>query len=303
MNEKLLYEADPAYLEHLFQTERYVWLALSYDMVAVIDMEGCFRDVNAPWERATGYSVEDLLGAYLVEFIHFSDREPALATMQSLVTSDIGSKQFNFRFKCHNGTLKQMSWNMIYSPEHERYYCVAKDVTSRRAEDVMAIAYQDSLTGLHNRLYLDDHFPLMLERAKTESQPLSVHFLDLDGFKAINDSYGHKAGDVLLQKISQRIRRTFDCGKNLISRIGGDEFVMACACDGRKGCAAMLVEQVAKPVIVGGEAMRVSASVGVSRFPDHGATSDQLLEFADRAMYRVKKGSKNGFAVYEPDSA
>lgn len=304
MTDMLLHETDPEYLEHLFRTERYVWLALSYDMAAVIDMEGCFRDANTPWERTTGHSVEELVGAYLMEYIHFADRERTLAALQSLVTSDIGSTQISFRFRCKDGVLKQMSWNVIYSPDHNRYYCVVKDVTSRTAEDAMAIAYQDALTGLHNRLYLDDHFPLMLERAESEARSVVVMFVDLDGFKAINDTYGHKAGDVLLQKVSKRIGKALEGESCLVTRIGGDEFVIVCDCTGT--CinrADEVVRLLKEPFFIADEKMQIGASVGISHFPEQSTSPEELLEFADRAMYQVKRASKNGVSVYQPEES
>ena len=303
MNDPLLIDADPAYIEYLFATERYIWLSLSYDLAAVLDMEGCFEEVNTGWERATGYSMEELTGKYLLEFMHFADRERSLAHMQSLVTSDIGSRQFNFRFRCRGGLLKDLNWNVIYSPEHSRYFCVVKDVTLRNAENAMAMAYRDALTGLSNRLFMDDNFPRVIERATEESQPVAVLFLDLDGFKAVNDTLGHKAGDLLLQKVAERMREVVDDTDFALIRLGGDEFVAVGPAnrDQASGTAQELVKIIGAPFLLGGHEVKIGVSIGISMLPDHGPTPDSLLEKADAAMYQVKKSGKNNWAFAADD--
>lgn len=303
MDETLLLDADPAYLEYLFATERYVWLALSYDLACVMDMEGCFEEVNTGWERATGYSMEDLTGKYLMEFIHFADRERSLALLQSLVTSDIGSRQFSFRFRCRGGILKDLNWNVIFSPEHNRYFCVVKDVSRRSAEDAMAMAYQDALTGLANRLFLDDHFPRVIERSAEEQRTVALLFLDLDGFKSVNDCLGHKAGDLLLQKVAERMRTAAEHGDFALMRVGGDEFVAVGQADRdlASRTAQALVESIAAPFTLGGQELTIGVSVGVSMYPEHGKTLEELTERADMAMYAVKNSGKNNWAFADRD--
>jgi len=298
MDETLLYDADPAFLEHLFSTERYIWLSLSYDMVAVMDLEGCIEEVNTRWEEITGYSVEELMGSYLMEYIHFADREKTLARLQSLVTSDIGSRQFHFRFRCKGGLLRDLNWAIIFSPEHDRYFCVVKDVTERAASNVMAMAYRDPLTGLHNRLFLQDNFPRILENAQEEARQIAVLFLDLDGFKEVNDTLGHKAGDVLLQQAAKRMKAVLDCQDCILIRLGGDEFVAVGVHERRDAAmgADQILDTLAKPFTLGGVEVSIGASMGVSLYPDHGRTPEELLERADEAMYKIKRSGKNNWA-------
>ena len=304
MNDGLPIDLDPAYIEYLFATERYAWLALSYDLAAVLDIEGCFEEVNTGWERTTGYAMEYITGKYLLEFIHFADRERTLGQLQSMVTSaDIGSRQISFRFRCRGGVLKDLNWSVLYSPEHNSFFCVVKDVTFRSAEDALALAYQDALTGLSNRLFLDDQFPRILEHAAQTGNAVSLLFLDLDGFKAVNDSLGHKAGDLLLQKVAERMHHVADGTDFALVRIGGDEFV-ALAQVGRDVAAAtarQMVGAVSAPFSLGGHDVNIGVSVGVSMSPDHGATPEELLDKADAAMYAVKKAGKNNWAFAEDD--
>lgn len=302
MNEDLSIDLDPAYIEHLFATERYAWLSLSYDLVAVLDIDGCFLEVNTGWKRATGYSMEELTDNYLLEYIHFADRERALGQLQSLVTSaDIDSRQFSFRFRCRGGVLKDLNWNVLYSPDHNSFFCVVKDVTFRSAEDALAMAYQDALTGLSNRLFLDDQFPRILEAAEQAGETGAVLFLDLDGFKSVNDCLGHRAGDLLLQKVAERMHHVADGTDFALMRIGGDEFVALGPADREIAAktAQGLVDAVGAPFSLGGHRVNIGLSLGVSMYPAHGTTPEELLEKADEAMYAVKNSGKNNWGFAE----
>ncbi|WP_461209008.1 diguanylate cyclase domain-containing protein [Desulfocurvus sp. DL9XJH121] len=293
-------DVEPALFEYLSATERYIWITLSNDLTAVLDMEGCFDEANPAWERTTGYSPQRLAGSYLLEFIHMEDRERTLAQLQSLVTSDIASSQINFRFRCRGGVFRDLNWNVIFSPGHNRYFCVARDVTGPRTRDDMA--YQDALTGLCNRLFLDDHFPRILESADQERRPVAVLFLDLDGFKAVNDTLGHRAGDLLLREVARRMHAVAAPEDFALARIGGDEFVAVGAADRNRAMdmAEALVRTVSRPCRLGGCDVAVSASVGISLYPDHGSTPGDLMDRADTAMYTVKQSGKASWAFAGP---
>ncbi len=155
---------DPYLLERLFYIERYAWLSLSPDMCAVISIDGQFEDVNTHWEQTTGIDREDLQGAYLMEHLHFDDRARALADMQTLITSDIGSTTFSFRFLCNNESYQKLNWNVIFSPDHNAYFCTVRD-PRRDANGIDRLAYRDVLTGLANRLALEEALPDVLAQA------------------------------------------------------------------------------------------------------------------------------------------
>ncbi|WP_168734855.1 bifunctional diguanylate cyclase/phosphodiesterase [Deinococcus sp. KSM4-11] len=157
-------------------------------------------------------------------------------------------------------------------------------------------AFLDPLTGLHNRAFLDRH---LLEQVAL-GQPFSVLFLDLDGFKAINDTMGHATGDEVLCLLAARLRALAPPG-SCLTRVSGDEFVLVVSGDDSLEVAALaqqVVDELSTAFEVGGQILRLSVSVGVACFPHDAADARDLLLRADRAMYAVKRSGKNGFRLY-----
>lgn len=295
--ERYLHECgDPFMLERLFQVERYAWLALSQGMAAVINLDGQFEDVNPSWERVTGHETGSLRDSYLIEYIHFEDREKALGAMQRLITSDIGSTSFSFRFLDRTGDHRLLNWQAIYSPDHNAYFCVANEVGD--AANMEVLAFRDGLTGVRNRLALERDLPMVVDRARDKNDCVLVYFIDLDGFKDVNDTLGHKAGDTLLARVAERL---LSCvGDNGTAyRMGGDEFIVLTAnCKGRnwaEDLAQDLVKSVGIPYVVEGREVCIGASVGISCYPNNSDSAQDLLEKADKAMYKVKDSGKNGY--------
>jgi diguanylate cyclase (GGDEF)-like protein len=172
-------------------------------------------------------------------------------------------------------------------------------------ENSHRLARQDSLTGLPNRARISE---LLLERtemgALRQDQPFAVLLIDLDGFKAINDSLGHAAGDQILQEAASRLRETVPNG-DLVGRLAGDEFVAIA--DGMsqvrevRVLADRIVKTLARPFALSEALVHIGASVGVSLYPEHAKTGPQLLICADRALYAVKRSGKSAFAVFDAD--
>ena len=161
--------------------------------------------------------------------------------------------------------------------------------------DMALLAKRDALTGLPNRLLLRERFrDASLASARTGAR-LAVHFIDLDGFKAINDGHGHPAGDAVLQQVSRRLEssvRTDDT----VARLGGDEFIVLQTDIDHDGEAEMLARRIVKklsaPYEVDGKAMRISASVGIATTPEFGLDLERLIACADAALYRSKGDGK-----------
>jgi len=300
MNVKELLEegADSELVCRLFNMERYAWMALSYDMAVALDMDGCVLAANAAWQRATGFWPEALRGQYLMEFMAFEDRERVLAAFQSLITSDAASTTFDFHFRCEAGQYKRFNWNVLFSPDTEIFHCIVKDLSE--VHDLRHAAYHDTLTGLPNRLFLTDALPRLVAGALENRHVLGLIFLDLDGFKAVNDTLGHQAGDALLQTVAERLRCCVSRPDNCV-RLGGDEFVLLetwpCNAAVPEGLAARVIAAVNEPVCLDGREARVGASLGVALAPSAAQTPDTLLALADQAMYSAKRGGKNRFVL------
>ena len=175
----------------------------------------------------------------------------------------------------------------------------AVDITERRRaqEEALRLAYSDTLTGLANR-------PALLrevERLIQGGAGFDLLFLDLDRFKLVNDSLGHGVGDALLVAVARRLRELVDSDA-LVSRLGGDEFVVVTGTDGAAGppeaLARRLLGAMAAPFPVGDHRLHVLPSIGICRFPEHGATVADLLRHADMAMYAAKS-ARSGHAVFD----
>lgn len=292
---------DPVTLQRIFYYERFAWLSLSQDMVAVVSIDGQLEDVNSRWEITTGHLMEDLQRSYLMELIHFDDREKALAGMQKLITSDIGSASIPFRLLCKDGTYLSTLWNVIFSPDHDSYFCTVRDTSELSRQKLESFAYKDALTGLDNRLSLEDSLPTSLEQAATAGSRVALYFIDLDGFKAVNDTFGHKAGDTLLVRAAQRMSKLFDT-LGRVYRLGGDEFVIVLSdCQSHalaESLAGDLVRRLSSRYLIEGERVITGASVGIAEFPTDAKDLEGLLECADKAMYQVKRAGKNGYAFF-----
>jgi len=157
------------------------------------------------------------------------------------------------------------------------------------------MAHYDGVTGLPNRALLADRLSQETARARRASESFAVLMFDLDGFKAVNDTWGHAAGDRVLEEVGERVRRCVRAS-DTVGRLGGDEFLAILpqtTLDGALGVAEKLREGLAEPYPLDGVTARLSASVGVSVFPVHGDEAEVLQRAADAALYRAKREGKN----------
>ena len=179
------------------------------------------------------------------------------------------------------------------------------DVTERhRAEErIRYLAHNDSLTGLPNRVLLDEKAGQLLERATDDNAQVLTLFIDLDGFKGVNDTLGHLLGDRLLIHVADQIRDTL-AREDFVARLGGDEFVIlqsnAADIDAGVALAHRLIDRISAPVILSGHEIRISASIGISMFPRDGINKDALFRKADIALYRAKAEGRARCVVFEP---
>ena len=166
---------------------------------------------------------------------------------------------------------------------------------------VLDLAFQDPLTGLSNQRYMRTLFENALILANRPHQQVAVVFIDIDNFKPINDRAGHRVGDDVLKIMATRLQHATR-GTDICARLGGDEFVAICTQLGHeadaRGIAQKLLREFTTPVDVAGRRYPLSASIGISLYPLHGDTLEDLLEHADKAMYRAKHGGKGGYRMH-----
>lgn len=168
--------------------------------------------------------------------------------------------------------------------------------------ELESLALHDPLTGLPNRRLLMDRLSLSLAHVRRNDFSMAVIYLDLDGFKQINDTLGHDAGDTLLCMVATRLVQSVR-QEDTVSRLGGDEFVIVLwdlnHDNNVSNLVLKLIEAVSQPYSIKGHGVSVTASIGASIFPLHGDNAETLMELADKAMYEAKRAGKNNYRIAE----
>jgi diguanylate cyclase (GGDEF)-like protein len=165
------------------------------------------------------------------------------------------------------------------------------------------LAFQDPLTGLPNRPHFEERLEQLLDHVGRSPSAMAVLFIDIDGFKAVNESFGHGAGDEVLQEVGRRLAAMAQ-SQDTAARIGGDEFLLLVAAPGSQEAAAAVAQRtlhtlIAPYVLAGGREVRLSCSIGIAMFPEHGSTN-RLIGNADSAMFAVKRTGGSTYAFFEP---
>lgn len=201
-----------------------------------------------------------------------------------------------------NGTVLEVRTNLMPDGRAVRTYT---DITERKRSEtqITFLAHHDALTGLANRAAFHDRLAQILGPATQSPGQFAVLCLDLDRFKLINDLHGHASGDILLQQVAGRLRRTVR-SEDLIARLGGDEFAILQSDvhqpDAAIQLASRMVRSLADPFDIDGRSMSIGTSIGVALCPVHGHSADVLMKNADAALYRAKEGGRNMYRLFDP---
>jgi diguanylate cyclase (GGDEF)-like protein/PAS domain S-box-containing protein len=283
--------------------------ASSQEGILISDADNRIIDVNPAFTRITGYSREDVLGQD--PRCLSSGRQDAefYAAMWAAIEAQGGWQgEIWNRRKSGEAYPELLSINVVTDAQGQlrHYVGVFSDITALKAHEAELdrIAHYDVLTGLPNRRLLGDRLDQAVARARRSGRILAICYLDLDGFKPINDRYGHDAGDRMLVEIARRLQRA-SRGDDTLARLGGDEFVLLWNDILQDSECVLALDrilgEVAAPVEIDGALVAVSASIGVTLFPRDNADADSLLRHADQAMYRAKEDGKNRFHLYDPE--
>ncbi|HEY8825268.1 MAG TPA: sensor domain-containing diguanylate cyclase [Candidatus Limnocylindria bacterium] len=251
---------------------------------------------NRAFEALTGYTAADLKGAPSIgDLIVVADDAPA-------ETSE-DHRPFHAQVRSHEGSLidVEVVRRVARSDDADRRVWLLRDITTReRAEaELRERALHDALTGLPNRTLLGDRLTSAIAVAQRQDAALSLLMLDLNGFKAVNDTFGHHAGDLVLIEIANRLSGTLR-ESDTAARLGGDEFVLllpATPLVGAVEAARALVDFIVAPMTIDGKPLAVGASIGIAVFPNHGRDVEVLLAAADSAMYEAKH-SGGGYRTF-----
>ena len=288
----------------------------SFDYAAVgmahMSIDGRWLRVNRKLCEISGYSAQELLELSFQGITHpddsARDREQLAQLLSNAIPSYSMEKRYIRKDRSVIWVLIQVS--VVFTPDGLADYgiSVIQDISEKKqaAQLIESMAYNDQLTGLPNRALLGDRLHQAMTLARRRGRTLAVVFLDLDGFKAINDQYGHATGDLLLRALAARMKDGLREGDTL-ARLGGDEFVAVFLdlVDSRASAPllARLLTVSSQALPVGSLSLQVSASLGVTFYPQaEEVDADQLLRQADQAMYQAKLAGKNRYHVFDADN-
>jgi diguanylate cyclase (GGDEF)-like protein/PAS domain S-box-containing protein len=274
----------------------------SYDGLLITDASMQIIAANEALCRMTGYSEEELQGKTpkLLQSGHTANDQ--YDEMRRCLSAN-GHYEGDLFDRTKEGRLLPMRIS-ISSVQNEagevsHYVAILSDITERKEkeEELNHIAYFDELTGLPNRVLLNDRLEQRLKRAKRNESKFAVLFVDLDKFKPINDTFGHHIGDRLLQIVAARLLQHVRM-VDTVARLGGDEFVILLdeIADGEmiEKIVHKITDAVTAPCNIEGHDIQVSLSIGLSVYPDNATDAQSLLHYADIAMYDSKKNEKKG---------
>ena len=279
------------------------------DAMIVINQYGIIHALNPAAERTFGFNRTELIGHNVSILMPKQEAKKHDGYLNAYATTGerkmigksrevVGKKKDGSLFPMH------LSVGELSVGEQKLYIGICHDTSSNKQmlEKISYIATHDSLTGCLNRNYLHSNIEKLMTECREQHLQLAVLFIDLDGFKHINDHYNHDVGDRILASVAQRIKEQLK-DDDLIARIGGDEFLVA-SNQARKSNAPHtlahdILNSIKKPFNIDGIEVGVRASIGISLYPGHSKTSDQLINDADIAMYKAKMAGGNCVAFFE----
>lgn len=279
----------------------------SQEAILITDANNAIVDVNTAFTRITGFNHDEVLGQNPRLLSSGHQDEGFYKTMWKSL-QEFGAWRGEIWNRRKSGELyaELLSISVIRDNNGsvQRYVGVFSDISYLKAHEaeLRRAAHFDALTGIPNRVLLADRIKLAIAHATREHSMVAVCYLDLDGFKTINDSMGHEAGDQVLIDVARRIENSTRGGDS-VARLGGDEFVVLLRLDKETDCITSLerlLAVIAQPISIKGKSHAVGASIGASIYPQDDADPDTLLRHADQAMYMAKQSGKNCFCIYDP---
>jgi diguanylate cyclase (GGDEF)-like protein/PAS domain S-box-containing protein len=278
------------------------------DGIITLDERLVIRSYNPAAERLFGHEAEEVIGKDFVRLI----AEPYRPEVKPQLRAYLRAQQGLFEMGSHetvglrkDGATFPLEFNVGWLGPQRLVLGSLRDVSERKAE-TEALQYRalhDPLTGLPNRTFLAERLEESIRAGEREMKPCAVLLMDLDGFKSVNDSLGHEAGDRLLQEVSQRMKSVLRKA-DTIARYGGDEFAVVPwgATDVPRAVliAEKIVQAVGKPFTIDDQPISISMSIGIAVFPQHADDAEALTRRADVAMYAAKR-ARSGFSVYSVD--
>jgi diguanylate cyclase (GGDEF)-like protein/PAS domain S-box-containing protein len=288
------------------------YLDVAGAVMLALDRDGRIIMLNRAGHELLGYHDGELVGADWFETcLPAADRSEWRSIFEQVMIGMLPSREHAENgLLTRDGQVRIVEWrNRVLHDDDGRITATLSsglDVTERRAaeERIAHLAYHDSLTGLPNRALLREHLEPALARARRAGRSVALMYLDLDDFKAVNDSFGHDAGDELLCQVAERLRSR-QRASDVLARQSGDEFMLLLTdLGGDPGEATVaaaggMLDTLSEPFRLGTESFHLSGSIGISIFPRDADDADTLLRHADAAMYEAKAEGRSGVMRYE----
>ena len=278
--------------------------------IALIDSStGEFKDINPRFAEITGRSFEQIKSSHWTDITHPDDIALEVDQMAELNAGGIPGIKTAKRLLRPDGSVVWIDMSIAKieteTGAHPHHLCMIEDVTEKKKSEAMIWqqANLDTLTQLPNRRMFHDRLEHDIVKCRREGLRIAILFIDLDHFKEVNDTLGHHQGDILLIEAARRIR---SCVResDTVARLGGDEFTVILSelveVDAVDKIAQKIIHAMQVPFQLGEEQAFVSASIGITLYPDDGRDVDDLLKHADQAMYVAKGAGRNRFSYFTP---
>jgi len=279
------------------------------EAILVLDNAGKVLSVNPAFSLVTGYSEAEIRGQKPDDFLYPKQQNSPV----SIRLQELSSSHWSGEVECkHKDGSLFPTWQHLCKVRAPRtkgaishYVVMFSDISAlRRAEeDLATLAFSDHLTGLGNRVKLEKMLKTELSRANRNRSMLGILYLDLDGFKLVNDTLGHHTGDLLLQEVAARICNLTRAG-DVATRVGGDEFVLVVPdIHHPSDClhiAEKILHTIAQDIALQDNIVNVSASIGIACYPDDATSYEELLKCADLAMFAAKDGGRSRYTFFNP---
>lgn len=288
-------EEQRAYFKQLFDN--------SPEALVIIDPRDRIRDVNKGFCDLFGYSREETIGEYINDLIAPADiREEAERLSSRVIGGQVVKTETKRRCKSGKSIdVAILAYPILLKGEKVGGYAIYSDITEKKKaeRDIQFLIYKDSLTGLYNRKFFYDALRDRLAKASRETR-MAVCYIDLNGFKRINDHLGHAIGDELLRYVSRCMEDSLE-PEDIVARMGGDEFVIWTRLeedDGLTQKIERIIDRFNKSLDIFNHRINISLSIGAALYPEHGCNAEELIKKADLAMYEVKQEKRNGYLIY-----
>ncbi|MBF0159689.1 MAG: diguanylate cyclase [Magnetococcales bacterium] len=276
--------------------------------IIITSTDGIIQMVNPAVSRITGFSVEDLVGHSPRLLRSGRHRDAFYQEMwQTIKAEGIWRGEIWNRRKSGESYPEWLSISAIFDSHGTitNYVGIFSDITQRKQFEgqLERLAFYDALTAIPNRMLFSQSLVQAIREAQRRNEIVAVLYFDLDLFKRVNDTHGHAIGDMLLQETAQRLLSVLPRKEDLVARLGGDEFAVILRAIQQPADAAQVAEKIievlTQPFYLHDIECRIGASIGISHFPAQSTEPDRLVEMADAAMYRSKKGGRNRYHFYD----